>query len=44
MNDEIRYRGRTPGEAMKKARIALGENARLVDARRVSGRNQFPMF
>jgi len=44
MNDEIRYRGRTPGEAMKKARIALGENARLVDARRVSGRNQFPMY
>lgn len=43
-NDEVRYRGRTPGEAMKKARIALGENARLVDARRVSGRGQFPMY
>jgi flagellar biosynthesis GTPase FlhF len=44
MNDEVRYRGRTPGEAMKKARTALGENARLVDARRVSGRGQFPMY
>jgi len=44
MSDEIRYRGRTPGEAMRKARTALGERARLVDARRVSGRGQFPMY
>jgi flagellar biosynthesis GTPase FlhF len=41
---ETRYRGRTPGEAMRKARTELGENARLVDARRLSGRGQFPLY
>ncbi len=37
MNKVQKFRGRTPGEAMKKAREALGEEARLVHARRVSG-------
>ncbi|HET9887194.1 MAG TPA: hypothetical protein VFR10_06735 [bacterium] len=32
-----RFRGRTPGEAMRKAREALGDDARLIRARRVSG-------
>jgi flagellar biosynthesis GTPase FlhF len=29
---------------MRKARSALGENARLVEARRLSGRGQFPLY
>jgi flagellar biosynthesis GTPase FlhF len=44
MNDEIRYRGRTPGEAMRKARADLGEDARLVDSRRVPVRGQTPVY
>jgi flagellar biosynthesis protein FlhF len=36
-NSAKKYRGRTPGEAMRKARGELGDDARLLSARRVSG-------
>ncbi len=39
MNRVERFRGRNPGEAMRKAREALGDEARLLRARRISGWN-----
>jgi len=36
MSEERRFRGRTPAEAMRRARAELGEDARLVSAHRVS--------
>lgn len=36
MSNERRYQGRSPAEAMRRARTELGDDARLVSARRVS--------
>jgi flagellar biosynthesis GTPase FlhF len=44
MNSERRYRGRTPGEALAKARAELGDDARLVSARRVSAGGLPPVY
>ncbi len=40
----MRFRGRTPGEAMKHAREELGAEARLVSARRVSPAGLPPVY
>lgn len=44
MSSERRYRGRTPGEAMRKARAELGENARLVGAQRITPPGVAPLY
>jgi flagellar biosynthesis protein FlhF len=44
MSSERRYRGRTPGEAMRKARQELGEDARLLGARRVTPPGVTPLY
>ena len=44
MSDVFRFRGRTPGIAMRMAREELGDDARLVNARRVSGPGLPPLY
>ena len=44
MSSERRYRGRTPAEAMRRAREELGDEARLVAARRITPADQTPMY
>jgi flagellar biosynthesis GTPase FlhF len=44
MSNSNRFRGRTPGEAMKRAKAALGDEARLVSARRVSPSDAPPLY
>ena len=44
MSEMFRFRGRTPGLAMRKAREELGDDARLVNARRVSGPGLPPLY
>jgi flagellar biosynthesis protein FlhF len=44
MSDERRYRGRSPGEAMRRAREELGLEARLVSARRITPPGQAPLY
>jgi len=44
MSSERRYRGRTPGEAMRQAREELGPDARLVSARRITPPGATPAY
>lgn len=44
MSEARKYRGRTPGLAMRQAREELGDDARLVNARRVSGPGLPPIY
>ncbi|MCA9753718.1 MAG: hypothetical protein KC591_16095, partial [Gemmatimonadetes bacterium] len=44
MSDVTKFRGRTPGLALRQAREELGDDARLVSARRVSGPGLPPLY
>lgn len=44
MSNERRYVGRTPAEAMRRARTELGEDARLVSARRITPAGMTPQY
>ncbi|MEZ5065299.1 MAG: hypothetical protein R3B81_11245 [bacterium] len=44
MSDVTKFRGRTPGLALRQAREELGDDARLVSARRVSAPGLPPLY